>query len=233
MSLSAALPDTPAAEPHRVNPATHSSDVNPMAWTTMHFGVGMACAGTAMAGFSLLTGRGWRWLPAAMTLGGVWALGPDIPGMVREQLPSFPLASILGSRQLELWLHRIGDLFFFHRALDAQPHERALHGLILILALYNAAILLLMWRENRALNHPAIRAWHAHAPHLPKRAASPRRTRRSRRRARPIPLEERLTATTHHEVQTTADAGNPVIGRINPAASTDGRDAAHPDRLAE
>jgi hypothetical protein len=218
--------------PAVVNPQAFRSDDFSMAWTTMHFGVGMACAGAAAAGFSLVTGRGWRWLPAAMTLGGVWALGPDIPGMVREQLPSFPLSSILGSRQLELWLHRIGDLFFFHRALDAQPHERALHGLILILALYNAAIVLLMWREHRALNHPAIRAWHAQAPHLPKRSASPRRSRRSRRRARPIPLEERLP-TANRIVPVVSDPANPVIGRISPIASTDGRVPAPPDRLAE
>jgi hypothetical protein len=154
---------------------------------------------------------------------------------VREQLPSFPLSSILGSRQLELWLHRIGDLFFFHRALDAQPHERALHGLILILALYNAAIVLLMWRENRALKHPAIRAWHAHAPHLPRRSESRRHSRRSRRRARPVPLEQRVaaTGTTPSLPPATSETGNPVIGRISPAASTDGRDSAHPDRLAE
>lgn len=204
----------------------------------MHFGVGMACAGAAAAGVSLLTGRGWRWLPAAMTVGGTWALMPDMPGMVREQLPNLPLASILGSRQLELWLHRIGDLFFFHRALDAQPHERALHGLILILALYNAAIALLMWLHRRAENHPAIRAWHAHAPHLPRQSASPRRTHRSRRRARPISLEERLAAADPI-APAASDPASPVIGRISPAPTTNGRahpdqpDAVHPDRLAE
>lgn len=115
-----------------------------MAWTTMHFAVGMAGAGLACAAVCSIFGRGWRWLAPLMTAGGIWANIPDFPRFFREDFPGLPLAAALGSKPLEIWLHDWGDVFFFHRALDAQPHEYALHGLLLILLLYNLTILLLM-----------------------------------------------------------------------------------------
>ena len=120
-----------------------------MAWTSMHFAVGMGCAGVAFGAGCLLMRRGWRWLPAMMTLGGLWAIVPDAPRLWREDFPWLPFASTLGAKSLEDSLHGIGDLFFFHQSLDAQPHEYALHGLILMLVLYNAAIVLLMGMERK------------------------------------------------------------------------------------
>lgn len=107
-----------------------------MAWTSMHFAMGMASAGVISGGVCLMLNRGWRWVPAAMTAGGVWALVPDLPRLFREDYPSLPFASLLGSPALETRLHGVGDLFFFHAYLDAQPHEFALHGLVIILLLY-------------------------------------------------------------------------------------------------
>jgi len=134
-----------------------------MAWTTMHFAVGMAGAGLACGTACLITRRGWRLLPAAMTVGGLWGTLPDWPRIFREDFPSLPLAATLGQKSLERWLHGYGDLFFFHRQLDQQPREFALHGLILIILFYNLAIALLMFLEWRQRNSPANRAYKAHS----------------------------------------------------------------------
>jgi len=40
-----------------------------MAWTTMHFAVGMGCAGALAGAACVVTRRGWRFIPAAMTAG--------------------------------------------------------------------------------------------------------------------------------------------------------------------
>ena len=120
-----------------------------MAWTSMHFAVGMGCAGAAFGLGCLLMKRGWRWLPGVMTLGGLWGIAPDMPRLWREDFSWLPFASTLGAKSLEDNLQAIGDLFFFHRSLDAQPHEYALHGLIFMILFYNAAIGLLMWFEPK------------------------------------------------------------------------------------
>ncbi|MCC7145368.1 MAG: hypothetical protein IT443_02890 [Phycisphaeraceae bacterium] len=144
-----------------------------MAWTTMHFALGMSCTGAVMGGACLALGRGWKWIPAVMTLGGCWALIPDMPGSIREQLGSLPLAGTLGSLTLEHFLHSIGDLFFFHKALDAQPNEWALHGLAIILILYNISLAGFMFQDRKLHQHPALRAWRAHHRHLPAEDDSP------------------------------------------------------------
>ena len=123
-----------------------------MAWTTMHFAVGMGCAGVAMGSTCLVLRpgiRALRWLPLAMTLGGLWALMPDMPRVFREDFPNAPFASSLGSQVVERFLFDWGDVFFFHHMLDLQPQEYALHGVALIILFYNASILLLMWLERR------------------------------------------------------------------------------------
>jgi len=120
-----------------------------MSWTSMHFAVGMGCAGAAFGLGCLLLKRGWRWLPGMMTLGGLWGIVPDMPRLWREDFAWLPFASTLGSKTLEADLHAVGDLFFFHHALDAQPHEYALHGLVFMLLLYNAAIIMLMVMESK------------------------------------------------------------------------------------
>lgn len=145
-----------------------------MAWTTMHFAVGMGCAGSIAGLACTILRRGWRWIPAAMTIGGVWALVPDLPRIFREDIYWEPVSSVLGARSLERALHAWGDLFFFHQQLDYQPREYALLGMAIILLLYNASILLLMRLEHKHRNSLANRAWRVH------RSGQARKARRRR-----------------------------------------------------
>ncbi|MAX25443.1 MAG: hypothetical protein CMJ19_13160 [Phycisphaeraceae bacterium] len=146
-----------------------------MAWTTMHFAVGMAGATVATGVGCMIMRRGWRWLPLSMTAGGIWAVIPDMPRLFREDFPWLPFAQTLGSKSLELKLHRMGDIFFFHKQLDMQPHEYALHGLILMLVMYNIAIGVLMLLEYCQRNSPIHRSFRAHQGHV--KPAYPRTAR--------------------------------------------------------
>ncbi len=133
-----------------------------VAWTSMHFAVGMA-GGAVIAGVGcLIARRGYKYIPAAMTVGGLWAFVPDMPRLFREDFPSLPFAATLGDKGLERWLHSVGDLFFFHQSLDAQPREFALHGLFLIIMMYNLAIAAQWFTNHRA----AMRLWRnkSHSP---------------------------------------------------------------------
>ncbi len=116
----------------------------------MHFAVGMCGGAAVMAVPCLILRRGWRHIPLAMTLGGVWALLPDAPRLWREDFTSLPFAATLGAKDFELWLHSIGNLFFFHRSLDAQPKEFALLGLAIIIGLYNLSLIGMLWQSRRA-----------------------------------------------------------------------------------
>ena len=89
-------------------------------------------------------------MPLAMTIGGVMAIVPDLPRIWREDFTSLPFAATLGSKDLEVWLHSVGDLFFMHRMLDAQPNEFALHGLAGIVLLYNLCAVGLLWSYKRS-----------------------------------------------------------------------------------
>ncbi len=121
-----------------------------MAWTSMHFAIGM-CGGAALSlAPCLILRRGWRIIPVGMTLGGLWALVPDMPRIWREDFPSLPFASTLGDKNFETWLHSIGDVFFFHRTLDSQPKEYALLGLAMIILLYNLSLIGLWLNPRRA-----------------------------------------------------------------------------------
>lgn len=120
-----------------------------MAFTTMHLAVGMACSGAIGIAACMVLRRGWRWIPLVMTVGAIWAITPDLPRVFREDFPSLPLASTLGSKDLERSLHAWGDVFFFHRGLDAQPREFALLGAGLMLVMYNASIVGLMALERK------------------------------------------------------------------------------------
>ncbi|HAI12728.1 MAG TPA: hypothetical protein DCM28_13555 [Phycisphaerales bacterium] len=146
-----------------------------MAWTTMHFAVGMAGATVATGVGCMIMRRGWRWLPLSMTAGGLWAVIPDAPRLFREDFPWLPFAQTLGSKSLELKLHRMGDFFFFHKQLDIQPNEYALHGLLLMLLMYNIAIVVLMLLEYCQRNSPIHRSFRAHEPHV--KPAYPRTAR--------------------------------------------------------
>lgn len=108
-----------------------------MAFTTMHFGVGMACGGAAAIGYALIRRKHFQSVGPAMTLGGIWAIVPDLP-RVFVWFPSLPFSEKLGGRQNEERL--LSDIFFFHASLDTQPREFALLGLAIILLLYNLVI---------------------------------------------------------------------------------------------
>ena len=125
-----------------------------MAFTTMHFAAGMIGAGVIGGGLSIILRRGWKWVPVGMTLGGFWALVPDMPRLFREDLPSLPFAGTLGSKTLEKWLHTNGDVFFAHARLDVQPHEFALHGLIIIITLYTASMFGYLYWISRLIKPP-------------------------------------------------------------------------------
>ena len=190
-----------------------------MSWTTMHYAVGMGCAGALTGTACLIFRRGWRFLPAAMTAGGVWALIPDLPRFFREDFPSLPFAGVLGLKSLERWLHRGGDLFCFHARLDAQPREYALAGLAIILILYNFAIALLMFLEYRQRNRLGNRAWYAHQQHTLAHACSSRRRHRHHHQPATDP-DRPLTPPTPLFPTTIAPpplhTGDAVIHRINP-----------------
>ncbi|MEM9415412.1 MAG: hypothetical protein AAGA29_08055 [Planctomycetota bacterium] len=125
-----------------------------MAFATMHFATGMALGGAlALLGAAALRRKPTA-LPIAMTAGGIWAMVPDLPRLFTEDFPNAPLASVLGAKPLRVWLETHGDWFALHRTLDAQPAEFALHGMFLMIALYNAALLapaLIRWRQRRRL----------------------------------------------------------------------------------
>ncbi len=195
-----------------------------MAWTSMHFAVGMGCAGAAFAAGSYFLRRGHRWLPAAMTVGGIWACVPDFPRFFREDFPQVPLAGTFGSKTLERSLHAVGDLFGFHRALDAQPHEFALHGLFCIVLLYNLAIGYLLTLESRQRNSLANRTWRAHGGDVAEEALSTRRKRRRQSRRRrsqesgDVPEPAYLTEGEPPPSEKDGD----VIYRIQPTRNAEG-----------
>lgn len=120
-----------------------------MAFTTMHFAIGMVGTGAATGLAALALRRGIRWVPTYMTLGGIWACVPDMPRIFKEDFPNAPFASTLSAKPLQDWLQANGDAFFFHRSLDVQPKEYALHGLALLLTLYAASILMLTLTHRR------------------------------------------------------------------------------------
>lgn len=186
-----------------------------MAWTTMHYAVGMGCAGALAGTASLICRRGWRFLPLAMTAGGIWALLPDIPRFFREDFPNLPFAQTLGLKSFERFCHRWGDLFFFHARLDSQPKEYALAGLGVIVLLYNMAICLLLFLEYRQRNSIGNRAFKAHQHHM---HSSGRRTRgrRARTYSSDVPPELIAPPPRPFTAPPIPHDGDPVIHRIVP-----------------
>ena len=115
----------------------------------MHFAVGMACGGAIGAAGCAIARRGWRWLPLAMTAGGIWANVPDMPRFWRVDFPWLPLGR-LGDMEVERALHAWGDVFFFHHTMDLHWRGLALPGLFLILFFYNVALVVLIITGRRA-----------------------------------------------------------------------------------
>jgi hypothetical protein len=85
-----------------------------------------------------------------MTLGGIWALVPDLPRVLQE-FPSLVPRSYnsFAVMKLEIYLHQRGDMFFFHRFLDNQPNELAVVGFAVVVALYNVVVLPLAFGRHR------------------------------------------------------------------------------------
>lgn len=130
-------------------PTLQAPSLPPMAFTTMHFAVGMVGGGAIASVGALYLRRGWRWIPMAMTLGGIWACVPDFPRIFKEDFPNLPLAQTLSAKPLQQWLNANGDWFFLHRMLDSQPKEFALHGLLGILMLYTTSVFVLGMTHRR------------------------------------------------------------------------------------
>lgn len=165
----------------------------------MHFAVGM-CGGAAVTLVPcLILRRGWRFIPIGMTLGGLWGIVPDLPRLWREDFTGLPFAATLGSKDFELWLHSIGDLFFFHRSFDAQPKEFALLGLAMIIGLYNLCILGLLWRRHARRGAPQ-----AHDTQAPPSIVRPAYASQAQREQYPA----------HSPAHMDESADNPVLGRI-------------------
>ncbi|MFI4861476.1 MAG: hypothetical protein ACIAXF_12450 [Phycisphaerales bacterium JB063] len=123
-----------------------------MAFATMHFATGMALGGVLTLVGSAILRRRPTLLPAVMTLGGFWAMVPDMPRLFTEDFPNAPFAATLGARPLRLWLETHGNWFGLHRMLDGQPAEFALHGMFLMIVFYNAALLgpaILRWCRRK------------------------------------------------------------------------------------
>ena len=99
----------------------------------MHFGVGMACGGGIALGIAAIRRRGFESIGPAMTLGGIWAMVPDLH-RIFSWYPSLPFAEKFQRIQ------PLSDIFFFHKSLDTQPAEYTLLGFGLILFFYNLVI---------------------------------------------------------------------------------------------
>lgn len=167
----------------------------------MHFAVGMCGGAALMTVPCLIRRRGWRHIPLAMTLGGLWAIIPDTPRLWREDFTSLPFAATLGAKDFELWLHSIGNLFFMHRSLDAQPKEFALLGLAIIIGLYNLSMVGMLWHA-RSKTKPTSRL-NTHQPHTKQVTPEPAATG--------LNTDCALGSERTDSTQPTSD---PVIGRI-------------------
>lgn len=125
-----------------------------MAFTTMHFALGMVGTGAVVTIGALVLRRDMRWAPLWMTAGGIWACVPDMPRIFKEDFPNTPFAQTLSAKPLQQWLQANGDWFFFHRMLDEQPREYALHGLAVILMLYTVSVFFLALTHGRSRQGP-------------------------------------------------------------------------------
>jgi hypothetical protein len=118
----------------------------------MHFAVGMVCGGAIWLLVCLVRRRWWVYGPLAMTLGGIWAEGPDVPQLA-AMYPSIPGARWISNQHLSTKLH--GDwanVFFFHGWIDRTETGGYDRGFAIAVALYLAWSVALIWairRRNR------------------------------------------------------------------------------------
>ena len=129
-----------------------------MAWIGAHFAIGTACGGAVAAAACAMGRRGtrrWKLVPLGMVAGGLWAVLPDMPHTIRQDLPGTILADLLGNRPLSLWLHEHGNWFFFHRWLDVrydapwQTLRLGLRGVVLMMLTYHVLVAALFRAYDR------------------------------------------------------------------------------------
>ena len=103
---------------------------------SMHFAVGMFCAGVLCIPVLLLRPRFWPFIPLVQGLGGAFALVPDYTII----LGSYPrlFSSLPDMGAVRRTLHGdIGNLFFFHTAIDRSGEGSFLIGFALTVLQYN------------------------------------------------------------------------------------------------
>jgi len=127
-----------------------------VSWTSMHFAVGMVGGAAVTAGVACFCRRALPLTPLGMTLGGLWAIVPDTPRLIRVDFPSLrslPGVATLGDKAIEARLHQVGDLFFLHRTLDLHANDLSLAGLFAMIGLYTlglaALVGLVAWQRAR------------------------------------------------------------------------------------
>ena len=145
---------------------------------SMHFAIGML--GTLVLCLPVLVLRPgwWPFVPLVQTVGGVFALVPDWV-YVLGYYPSLPFAGSVDFWAAKSALHGpIGNLFFFHSAIDRSGEGSFLRGFVLAVAQYNAWLVLFALgsvlrrrRARRALDPTAGRP-HRDGP----RARDPRKS---------------------------------------------------------
>ncbi len=133
-----------------------------MAWIGAHFAIGMSCSGAIAGGICQLRGRGWKSVPVAMLAGGLWAVAPDLPHTIRQDLPDTVFASWFGAKAATMWLHEQGNWFFFHKWLDQRYGgdwtlpRLGLWGMASLIVVYNTMVYAL-FRANDIKAHSLAR----------------------------------------------------------------------------
>lgn len=102
-----------------------------------HFAVGMVCAMVLWLPVVAFRPRWWLYTPLVMTLGGLWAEGPDLP-LLFKYYPSL-IGGTPRGEGLSNTLHgKWADVFFFHGTIDRSGDGGMLKGWALTIGLYAA-----------------------------------------------------------------------------------------------
>lgn len=112
----------------------------------MHFAVGMVCGGALWMLVVLIRPRWWVYTPIAMTLGGLWAEGPDLP-LLFHYYPSLSPDWVRGNGWSEALHGKWANLFFFHGWIDTSGEGSMVRGWALTIALYGGWCAVFMVRE--------------------------------------------------------------------------------------
>jgi hypothetical protein len=111
---------------------------------SIHFAVGMVCGGAIWLLVLLVRPRWWLYMPLAMMVGGLWAEGPDLPGIFKE-FPSLAVADWIHGRQWREAMHAgWPNVFFFHGLIDKTGTGGGTYGFAIAATLYTAWIIILV-----------------------------------------------------------------------------------------